>query len=63
MKIRRRRLLQFGAAAIAASATSRFGWAQTYPTRPVRIIVGFAVGGVTRDGPMVGGAARPAILR
>lgn len=36
-------LLVLGAAAIAPSATC----AQDYPTRPVRIIVGFAAGGVT----------------
>jgi len=28
-------------------AVSRFAWAQAYPTRPVRIIVGFAAGGTT----------------
>src|SRR3982750_2108652 len=32
--------------ALAASASSAI-WAQDYPTRPVRIIVGFAAGGVT----------------
>ena len=26
---------------------SRFAWAQTYPSRPVRIIVGFAPAGAT----------------
>jgi len=26
-------------------AVSRFAWAQAYPTRPVRIVVGFAAGG------------------
>jgi tripartite-type tricarboxylate transporter receptor subunit TctC len=31
--------------AAALPAASRFAWAQTYPTRPVRIIVGLAPGG------------------
>jgi tripartite-type tricarboxylate transporter receptor subunit TctC len=45
MKIRRRQFLQFGAAAIAAAASSPVAWAQAYPTRPVRIIVGWPAGG------------------
>ena len=28
-------------------AVSRFVWAQTYPTRPVRIVVGFTAGSAT----------------
>jgi tripartite-type tricarboxylate transporter receptor subunit TctC len=32
-------------AAAALQTTSRFAWAQAYPARPVRIIVGFAAGG------------------
>jgi tripartite-type tricarboxylate transporter receptor subunit TctC len=44
MKIRRRQFLQFGAAAIVA-ASSAAAWAQAYPTRPVRIIVGWPAGG------------------
>jgi tripartite-type tricarboxylate transporter receptor subunit TctC len=45
MKLPRRQFLHLGAAAL--SAVSRIAWAQTYPTRPVRIIVGFAAGGGT----------------
>jgi tripartite-type tricarboxylate transporter receptor subunit TctC len=45
MKLPRRRFLHLAAGAAALPAVSRFAWAQTYPTRPVRIIVGFAAGG------------------
>jgi len=41
----RRRLLHLAASALTLPAMSRLGWAQTYPTRPVRILVGFAAGG------------------
>ena len=44
MKLPRRQFLHLAAAA-ALPAVSRFAWAQTYPSRPVRIIVGFAAGG------------------
>jgi tripartite-type tricarboxylate transporter receptor subunit TctC len=44
MKLRRQ-FLQLGAAAIAATAGLPVAWAQTYPTRPVRIVVGFPAGG------------------
>ncbi len=47
MRLPRRRFLQWGTAAIAAAAGSRFAWAQNYPTKPVRIIVGFPPGGLT----------------
>src|SRR6266567_2055964 len=47
MKLRRRQFLQFGAAAIAAAASSQIAWAQAYPSRPVRVLVGFPAGGVT----------------
>ncbi len=47
MKFRRRQLLQFGAAAVAAAAGSQGAWAQAYPSRPVRLIVGYAAGGPT----------------
>ncbi len=43
MKLPRRKFLHLGAAAVPA--VSYVAWAQTYPTRPVRIIVGFAAGG------------------
>lgn len=46
MKLDRRRLLHLGAA-LALPAASRVAWAQTYPARPVRLIVGFAAGGVS----------------
>jgi tripartite-type tricarboxylate transporter receptor subunit TctC len=42
---RRRQFLHLAASAAALSAVSRIAWAQAYPTRPVRIIVGFAAGG------------------
>src|SRR5215510_4551948 len=41
----RRQFLHLAAGAAALPAVSRFAWAQAYPTRPVRIIVGFAAGG------------------
>jgi tripartite-type tricarboxylate transporter receptor subunit TctC len=46
MKFPRRRFLHLGAGAAALSIVSRFAWAQTYPTRPVRMIVGFGPGGL-----------------
>jgi tripartite-type tricarboxylate transporter receptor subunit TctC len=41
----RRQVLHLAAGAAALPAVSRVAWAQAYPTRPVRIIVGFAAGG------------------
>jgi tripartite-type tricarboxylate transporter receptor subunit TctC len=43
----RRRILSLAAGAAALPAASRLSWGQAYPTRPVRIIVGFAAGGGT----------------
>jgi tripartite-type tricarboxylate transporter receptor subunit TctC len=45
VKISRRQLLHIAVGATALLPASRFAWAQTYPSRPVRIIVGFAAGG------------------
>jgi tripartite-type tricarboxylate transporter receptor subunit TctC len=47
MKPGRRRLLERAGAAVAAAAIPRWAWAQTYPARPLRWIVGFAPGGST----------------
>ena len=45
MKLPRRQFLHLAAGAAALPTLPRFAWAQAYPTRPVRIIVGFAPGG------------------
>jgi tripartite-type tricarboxylate transporter receptor subunit TctC len=45
MKLPRRRFLHLAAGAAALPAVSRIARAQTYPARPVRIVVGFAAGG------------------
>jgi tripartite-type tricarboxylate transporter receptor subunit TctC len=45
MSFRRRRFLQLAAAALAAPALPRLAGALDYPTRPVRLIVGFPAGG------------------
>jgi tripartite-type tricarboxylate transporter receptor subunit TctC len=45
MKLPRRRFLHLAAGAAALPAVSRIATAQTYPTRPVHLIVGFAAGG------------------
>jgi tripartite-type tricarboxylate transporter receptor subunit TctC len=45
MKLPRRNFLHLAAGAAALPAVSRIVWAQAYPTRPVRIVVGVAPGG------------------
>jgi tripartite-type tricarboxylate transporter receptor subunit TctC len=45
MMLLRRQFLHLAAGAIALPAVSRVTWAETYPSQPVRVIVGFAAGG------------------
>jgi tripartite-type tricarboxylate transporter receptor subunit TctC len=45
MKLPRRKFLHLAAGAAALPAMQRFAWAQAYPSRPVRIVVGLAPGG------------------
>jgi tripartite-type tricarboxylate transporter receptor subunit TctC len=45
MKLPRRRFLRLTAGAAVLPAVSRIAWAETYPTRPVRLVAGFPPSG------------------
>jgi tripartite-type tricarboxylate transporter receptor subunit TctC len=45
MRFPRRQFLHLAAGAVALPAVSRLATAQTYPTQPIRILVGYAAGG------------------
>ena len=45
MKLPRRRFLHLAAGAAALPTVSRFAWAQAYPSRPVRLVIGYPPGG------------------
>jgi tripartite-type tricarboxylate transporter receptor subunit TctC len=47
MNLLRRQFLHLAVGAVALPAVSRIATAQTYPARPVRLVVGFAAGGGT----------------
>ena len=47
MRLSRRRFVRLAAAVPAIPALSRFATAQSYPARPVRLMVGYAPGGAT----------------
>src|SRR5262249_56348427 len=47
MKLPRRTFLHLAAGAAALPALSRVATAQSYPLRPVRLVVGFAAGSTT----------------
>src|SRR5262245_34475578 len=47
MKLPRRKFLHLAAGTAALPAVSHVAWAQTYPSRPVRIIVAVAAGGTS----------------
>jgi hypothetical protein len=68
MKLPRRNFLHLAAGAAALPVVPRFAWAQTYPSRPVRIIVPAPRWRRVRfrrpfDEPILVGAARLVIHR
>src|SRR5215471_16840757 len=56
MRLSRRTLLRLAMGAGGLAAMARFARAQTYPARPVRLLVGYAPGGVTNIGALLIGA-------
>jgi tripartite-type tricarboxylate transporter receptor subunit TctC len=56
MTLARRRLLHLAAAAAAVPAASRLVWAQAYPNRPLRFIVGYPPGGGADNAARIMGA-------
>jgi len=68
MKLRRRQFLHLAAGVAALPAVSRDANAQAYPSRPVRIIVGFPAGGSATPvrelrWPESAGSRRPAAAK
>src|SRR3979490_2439050 len=47
MTFHRRQFLHMAAGAAALPVISRFAWGQSYPSRPVRLIVGYPAGGTS----------------
>jgi tripartite-type tricarboxylate transporter receptor subunit TctC len=47
MTLKRRDFLRYTGTALALPSISRTAWAEPYPSRPVRLLVGFSAGGTT----------------
>jgi tripartite-type tricarboxylate transporter receptor subunit TctC len=47
MRTSRRRFLRIAAGVVAMPTVSNVAWSQTYPTQPIRIVVGFGPGGAS----------------